>query len=210
MGETGVYKGLPNETMYKLWNIIQNNKTTTLEAAILLRAIQNDGFINTPQAQGMTLLMLAVLMQNPTMIELLLEHGADPSIQDPNGWSSLHYAVRSGNFAITKMLVPHVSDVNLQDSVGWSVLHFAVCGRHYDLVDMLIRIGVDLDLQDTTGWSALHHASHMGEVIGVTLLLQNGANAYLQNGSGSTPKDIAAIHNYLPISILFESPKGVA
>lgn len=59
------------------------------------------------------------------LIELLLNHHADPNINDPLRLSPLSLAARAGLPQIVKMLLDHNADVNAKSSTGLTPLDFA-------------------------------------------------------------------------------------
>ena len=58
------------------------------------------------------------------LCELLLNAGADPSLQNKAYETPLHRAVIANNVAIVERLVSTQVDVNVCDENGWTALHF--------------------------------------------------------------------------------------
>jgi uncharacterized protein len=54
--------------------------------------------INKPSADGRTPLMWAAWRDNVQMIDLLLEHGADTTAVDKDGWNALDLAIVRINY----------------------------------------------------------------------------------------------------------------
>lgn len=77
--------------------------------------------LNQLDLDGRTPLMHAVLGGHPdgTMVEFLLEHGADPNIHDRLlGWTALHYAVRDQKAALVAILLMGGANADEEDVFG--------------------------------------------------------------------------------------------
>ena len=100
-----------------------------------------------------TALIEAVRFDRTDIIELLLEHGADPSIHER------HYE-------------------NGKDSGrgGDNALHKAVNEGSRTLVEKLLKLGVPVDAPGFDGWTALSKAVAMDNPELTVLLLENGAD----------------------------------
>ena len=60
-------------------------------------------WVDRPDSNGVTPLMAAAWIGDPSMAQLLLKGGADPNRRGPGG-SVLDYAVRSGDTLVIEML----------------------------------------------------------------------------------------------------------
>jgi protein-tyrosine phosphatase len=58
--------------------------------------------VNTVDKTGKSVLMRAIMSGKEELVDFLLEHGADYSVQDGNRWTMLHYAARSGSKYLTQ------------------------------------------------------------------------------------------------------------
>jgi ankyrin repeat protein len=58
-------------------------------------------------------------------VKLLLEHGADPNIQDRYGWTSLHEAAIRGFVNVVKLLLEYGADPTVKDKDGRTPLDLA-------------------------------------------------------------------------------------
>lgn len=59
------------------------------------------------------------------MVVLLMQHGADPAIQDGEGCSTIHLAAQFGHTSIVAYLIAKGQDVDLQDRNGMTPLMWA-------------------------------------------------------------------------------------
>lgn len=65
----------------------------------------------------------AVQCQKEECATILLEHGADPNLQDISGNTALHYAASSQNRALVAKLLAHDADIQISNKVGISSLY---------------------------------------------------------------------------------------
>jgi len=100
------------------------------------------------------------------VVKLLLEHGADPNIQNKDGMTPLHFATERGSPEVVKLLLEHGADPNIQENkFGWTPLHYAVSRCHVDVVRVLLDHGADLTIRDNKGMTPLDYGSDCEEII---------------------------------------------
>lgn len=116
---------------------------------------------------------------------LLIEQGADISVQDIYGCTIFHYACRRAHVKLLRTALDRISSpsiLNGYDSDGETTLYYAVTSsskaspRHCsEMVSMLLKAGADVNLQNAHGESALMLAAREGNEELVRLLLDAGA-----------------------------------
>ncbi|XP_059426270.1 cyclin-dependent kinase 4 inhibitor D [Carassius carassius] len=101
---------------------------------------------------------LQVMMMGCTSVaRVLLDHGADPNVQDRCGVTPAHDAARTGFLDTLRVLVEHGASVNVPDHSGALPLHTAVREGHRDVVEYLAPLS-DLGHRDGRGVTALDAA----------------------------------------------------
>jgi ankyrin repeat protein len=176
-----------------------------LEGAKVLLAAGAD--VNAAeQWGGQSPLMWAAAQSQPEMIQLLLEHGANPDargavrnwerkvIQEPRpkdmnqgGFTALLYAAREGCVECAKQLVAGGADLDLHDPHRVTPLIMAIMNVHFDLAAYLIEAGADVDKWDLYGRSPLYMAADMNTLP----VMGNGAMVVLPSMDERTALDIA-------------------
>ena len=144
--------------------------------------------VNEKDASDMTALQLATRWDHPGIVEILLEHGANPNIPVTNArLTPLHVAARKGNLEMVKLLIDHGADIEAATWQGTSPMHYAARAGHTEVVELLIERGADVDIQDNEDFTPLHNTTHNGYMELTKLLLANGADPEATTYSGYTP-----------------------
>ena len=126
--------------------------------------------------EGATPLMRAARNGDAAGIRLLLEHGADPSIEQKNHVTALilaaglgrglgvfndEFATEKQQYEAVKVLLDRHVDVNAATDAGQTALHFAALSMD-TVVELLVMNGAKLDLKDKQGRTPLDMASGKG------------------------------------------------
>ena len=88
-------------------DIIKNKNNGELKT-VLPTLKRND--INKLSPLGMAPIHHACLEGELEMVECLLQHSADPSLQDIEGWTPLHIAAATHNYELTELLLSEGAD----------------------------------------------------------------------------------------------------
>ncbi|XP_013382515.1 ankyrin-1-like [Lingula anatina] len=138
-------------------------------------------------------------------VQLLLQHRADPNIQDGSarGHTPLLLAAEQGATQCVQLLLQHGADPNIQDELGCTPLLLAAEQGNTQCVQLLLQHGADPNIQcegksifllSARGRTPLHLAAQRGATQCVQLLLQHKANPNKQDAIGRTPLHLAAEH----------------
>ncbi|KAG8143516.1 hypothetical protein E2320_000733 [Naja naja] len=131
---------------------------------------------NLLAAQHLTPLHLAVIIAQPSLVKLLLSHGASPMVLDRHGQSALHLACEHSSLRCLQELLKGnlvTLDLEARNFEGFTPLHLAVAS-----------LSRDMDMK--SGRSPLLHAVENNNLDMVELLLQHGANVNAQSYGGNT------------------------
>lgn len=108
--------------------------------------------INLQTVQGVTALHLAVSKSHFTVVDYLLNNGANVRIRDKKGQIPLHRAVAIGSIKLVTLLCDKSSPINWKDNQSWSPLFHALAEGHGDVAILLVNnYDADKDQEDNNG-----------------------------------------------------------
>ena len=90
--------------------------------------------------------------------QMLLQHNADPNIQNSKGEIPLHTASRGGKSNFTRLLLEHGADLNARRKDGATPLHLASRNGWVEVARLLIEHGADRGAEDNKGRTPLQVA----------------------------------------------------
>ncbi|KKK12297.1 hypothetical protein ARAM_001383 [Aspergillus rambellii] len=155
---------------------------------------------DTESTPGVTSLIQAAAYPNPRIVELLLEHQADPNDQTPSGGSTpLLIAAEYGHIENFDILARAGGDVHYVSKSQQAVLYRAAYGGNAAMcAHILTYDNMDVDAREEDGVTALYTASENNHVDIVRLLLQDHqADPNISHNDGFTSLHFAAYNGNL-------------
>lgn len=125
------------------------------------------------------------------IVNLLLQHGADPLVTDVQGYNILHLATIDGNAFLLVLLLHQEIPVDVVDQQGHTGLMWAAYKGYPTCVDLFLRWGANVNAADEGGLTPLHWALVKGSVPCIQKLLEHGADRYAKTRDGKTPSTVA-------------------
>lgn len=165
----------------------------TDHALQMIKLSHGHPFLNVQNHQRQTALHLAVITEQPQLVERLLKAGADPRLADNSGNTALHIACKKGSLAcfglVTQNCQRHlVHMVSAPNYNGHNCLHLAAINGYVSLVENLVQLGADVNAQEQcSGRTSLHLAVDLQNPVLVRCLLDLGADVNCFNYGGFTP-----------------------
>ncbi|KAM7494766.1 hypothetical protein LguiB_029375 [Lonicera macranthoides] len=184
--------------------------------------------VDARSKDGKTALYRAAAKGDRRLVKVLIELGADPTVEAMDrGRSAIDVArdkghkevveileqgeavlnaARRGDLKRLEQLLERDAAISYRDQYGLAALHASAIKGHKDVVMLLVEFGSDLECQDSEGHTALHLAVEGGSVEMVEVLINRGANVNAISKKGATPLQIALVMGYEDISrLLIES-----
>ena len=138
-----------------------------IDSDVLELLLKNEANINARDARGRTVLDVAVISRNLSIVKTCIDHG----VSVKNGSETLHAAIRL--YAQTGDLRPSMS-APMRTHNG------------FEIVVLLLKSGADVNAKDALGKTALIVALECRSAVMIRTCVQHGAdiNASLENGDG--------------------------
>ena len=150
-----------------------------LEAARELVRVGADVNAKDATEQSAYLIATSEVGDDPRLLELTLDHGAEIDAKDSYNGTGLIRAAERGNHRIVRRLLAAGIDRDHVNRLGWTALHEAIIlgegGRdHVETVRALVEGGADVNVRGGSG-RPLTHAEQRGFDAIATILRQAGA-----------------------------------
>ena len=138
-----------------------------VEVARALIEAGADVDVEDDTVQSAYLIATSEVGDDPTLLELTLDAGADVNAKDSYDGTGLIRAADRGHAAIVRRLLDTDLDVDHVNRLGWTALLEAVVlgdggPRHTEVVRLLAEGGVDVNIADRDGVTPLAHARRNG------------------------------------------------
>jgi len=86
-----------------------------------------------------TPLMYAAYCGVSSVVEVLIDAGADVNIQRDNRWTALHYATKCGHIECASILLSNEAQIGILNDSGWTALEYACRQNNKDMVELLLN-----------------------------------------------------------------------
>lgn len=150
-----------------------------------------------------TILHLASFWGKTDVVKLLVDRGADLTLQDLWGQTPLFFACANGHADIVKFLLQHKADPAIAAHNRQTPL-FVACGNgHSDIVELLLKHGANHAIATAeTGQTPLIAACCTGHVEIVRLLIKNKVIIRTPDKEGKTPLYAACANRQFKVARL--------
>ena len=126
---------------------------------------------------GNTALQAAAFSGFADVAEALLDHGADATFSDDEGWTALMLAAQNGHADVCDLLVRHGARVGARTREGYTALMACSKDGHADVAALLLgEADADVSAATQDGYTALIAACNYGHADVVGLCLRRGAD----------------------------------
>ena len=133
--------------------------------------------------------MWTTLYGQQRTFQMLLQNGADPSLEVNDGFSLLHCAVKGGITSIINEPLSRDLDADSRRNDDCTPLMTVAIGDKESAFEMLIQSGADPSLKDNKEFSLLHCAAEGGNTSIINKLLSLGLDVDSRNNDGVITDD---------------------
>lgn len=136
-----------------------------------------ENLVDSPDAFGMSPLMIASQKGYTSIVSSLIAHKADVNFSNTSGKNSMMLACFGGHLRVAVQLHEHGASLDARDNGGSCCLHWAVDGGKPSCIQWLLDNGIEVDVEDDSGCSPLMRLASMnGNVDVARILIANEAD----------------------------------
>ncbi|KAL8651643.1 MAG: hypothetical protein Q9210_003145 [Variospora velana] len=189
--------------------LIDSGQTTLIYAirrgddAYVRLTLERGASVETPDADTITPLMHAVMVESKSIVEILLEHKADVEAR-VSGWTPLQKATDMSSLAIMQLLLDAGAYIE-----ATSPFEFIPPRSEDARKRAIARDEPDLEgevlCQKNLKWTPLLRAAFNGDMAAAPLLISNSANIEARNPTKATPLILACENLHLSTATLLLS-----
>ena len=149
-----------------------------------------------------TPLIVAATRGYLSVVETLLEFGADPTKPGDEYWASgtaLNRAIDNGHVSIVRLLLERGANPKVVDVYNRTVIHSAAVNGQTEILRVLFdaACGVDVNGQGNNGRTALHDAAYFNYCDTIEILFEHGARTDIHDNADRSPLGVAKDQNNL-------------
>lgn len=126
-----------------------------------------------------------------TLVNMLLNAGADVNHRDVNDCTPIQCAVYTGNLEMVKTFLKAGANIDNQNKIGATALHNAIMCNNEEIILLLLSRGASVNVKTQDGDTPLHWASMLNtrssHVTILKKLLDCGSDVNDRNERGQTP-----------------------
>ena len=143
-----------------------------------------------------------------SVVEALLDHGADPEIQegaDNASGTPLNRAIDYGHLNVVRLLLQRGANPRVLDTFNRTILHSAAVNGQDEILRVLFenKTGVDINAQGTNGRTAMHDAAYFDYCSTINILFENGARTDIHDNANRSPLGVAKdVNNVKALELL--------
>ncbi|KAJ7385513.1 Fibronectin type 3 and ankyrin repeat domains protein 1 [Desmophyllum pertusum] len=184
---------ISNDTGHSLWSQVITVTTTRiplsghdLHHAVLNWEVEKvttileestENLVDTPDAFGMSPLMIAAQKGYTSIASTLIAHKADVNFSNTSGKNSMMLACFGGHLKVALQLYDQGACTDTRDNGGSCCLHWAVDGGKTGCIQWLLDNGINVDVEDDSGCSPLIRLASMnGNIEVARILIENGTD----------------------------------
>ena len=153
------------------------------DSSLVMRLL-GDTDVDQAAIDGTTALHWAVHRNDAAMVDVLLEAGATPTLQNRYGFPPLHFSAVNGNPAILERLLAQGADPDTTVPGGETALMTASRTGDPAVIAALLAAGADANAVNDAGQTALMWAAAANNADAVTALVSGGAELAMRTEKG--------------------------
>ncbi|KZL78184.1 NACHT and ankyrin domain protein [Colletotrichum tofieldiae] len=155
--------------------------------------------LTTRDSKGRTVLHLAAMGGDKTIVRTLLEEGLDVDVPCAADRTPLLYAAEHGQDSAALLLIEKGALLESRNSLGWTPLFYAAMMGGESVVRVLIGEGANVNTASDSLMTPIYVAAAQGRETVVKILYDSGASIDQEEKDGETPLHRAALNGELAV-----------
>ncbi|MDR1469752.1 MAG: ankyrin repeat domain-containing protein [Spirochaetaceae bacterium] len=147
----------------------------------------NPAVMSSRDSLGNTVLHHATLWRIDSVIQVIVERGANTEAVNISGETPLFIAVKANAASTVRALLQAGASLTGRDSLGNTALHTAVRSNAPQAAEALLDANINIDAYNLYGQTPLHDAVRLGAYDAQVILVRRGANIEVRDNEGNTP-----------------------
>ncbi|KAK7089834.1 hypothetical protein V1264_024225 [Littorina saxatilis] len=140
----------------------------------------------------------AIEGKDPSVLEVLLQQGADTRYLYTNGHTAVHHSVIKNKPVALTLLAMYGADMNATDALGDSPLHMAIERNEHEAMEVLVDTAqVDMYVCNQNGFNAIQLSSLVGNPTALAKLLSRDKSGVDLVRTESTALHMAATSDHV-------------
>lgn len=156
---------------------------------VIRKKVLMGGDVNMQKRHHLTALHVAAWKNDLTLVELLLQGGADIHAKVCGGRTPLHVAAEENASEATQLLLAKGAQVDARGRYGRTPLYLAVINKSLQAAEVLLAHGASPSFRDRRGRSLLHLTAMSGDARMTKVLLLYGSEVDSMDMKGKHLKD---------------------
>lgn len=155
--------------------------------------VSHSAKVNAHDAEAQTPLMWACGNGHTDTVEFLIKAEAKVDLESRSGKNALHFVAMFGHMDIVEFLVERESKISIakQDEHGRTALMCSVAAGHVEMAMELLKNKCPIDKVNKREMTALSVAAENQQYECCKLMINNGADLYVQDENGQLASDLA-------------------
>ena len=190
--DPNMYNGQGRTPLHLCTGASATHITVEARNAVATYLADHGGWVEAPDYDGRTPLLVASIHGRPAVGKALLDRGADLAARDHEGSTALQLSASHEHPSMVKYLIERGAPVDEVGADGCTPLHESVGRSNVEIARVLIGSGATVDSADDDGCTPLMYAVANDDQPMATLLLEAGASVDVRDAQGRTPLLVAA------------------
>lgn len=149
---------------------------------IIINLLDRGAFVNSRSKGGVTPVMSAAAVGTGRMVDIMLNYGANPNLQDDQGKTAIMHGVENSNYdGVSSLLDVPTIDLSLADKNGKTAFMYALESKNPDMLTLFLQKGIKVNPKDKAAQNLFLTSVKKNDMETANMLLGYGLTLDRQN-----------------------------